>query len=41
MHRFGRSLRVMWKEGEGDRMGVEDLDEVEEMFFCVVSFVFI
>jgi len=31
---------VMWKEGDGDGMSVENLDEVEGMF-SVVNFVYI
>ena len=32
---------VVSKEGDGDRMAVENLDEVEGMFFYVVNFVYI
>jgi len=30
---------VMWKEGDHDRMTVENMDEVEGTFFCTANFV--
>ena len=38
---FGKKFQcVMWKEGDGDGMSAENLDEVEGMF-SVVNFVYI